>query len=51
LGLNGKAVMQPVAKLESEEAVACDTMVLLFATNTLVKRGDISAIHSLQLQM
>jgi hypothetical protein len=45
----GKALMQQIAKMEAEEALAFDTMALLFATNTLVQRGDISAIRSLEL--
>ncbi len=35
-------------KMESEEAVAFDTVFLLSATSTLVQRGDVSAIRSLQ---
>jgi len=45
----GKALMQQIAKMEAEEALAFDTMALLFATNTLVQRGEISAIRSLEL--
>jgi hypothetical protein len=46
-----KVLLQLVAKLESEEAVALDTKVLLFTTNMLVQRGDISAIRSLEFRV
>jgi hypothetical protein len=43
-----KALLQLIAKIEAEQAMAFDTMVLLCATNTLLQRGDISAIRSLE---
>jgi hypothetical protein len=43
-----KLLLQHVTKLESEEAVAFDMMALLFSTNTLAQRSDISAIPFLE---
>jgi hypothetical protein len=43
-----KVLMSQIAKMESEEAMSFDTILLLFATNTLVQRGDISALRSLE---